>query len=98
MNFRVTVGNKEIMEKYGQNAAQAKAMSTVEGYRVSFFMELDGGMKREYVTFNVKKEFFDSVQMNQTFDLTEVVKAVVPVALPKDEKPVTNLFDTKPDA
>ena len=102
MNLKLTVGNKEILEKFGQNAAQNLPTSRIDGYRVSFYMELDGATKREYVTFNVKKEFFDSVMMGQVFSCTSLQVALAgstPEVLPKDEaKPTTNLFDTKPDA
>jgi hypothetical protein len=100
MNLKLTVGDKQILEKFGQNAAQNNPTSRIDGYRVSFFMDLDGTMKREYVTFNVKKEFFDSVAMGQVFEMVNHPTPTThptPEVLPKDEaKPTTNLFDTKP--
>jgi hypothetical protein len=69
--LKLTVNNKNIKESLKSNANGFS--SKIEGYELSFLLDLEGAVKREYVTFQVDKTTFEKYKVGDEFPLSVVV-------------------------
>lgn len=77
--LKLTVNNKNIKEALKSNSNGFS--SKIEGYELSFLLELQGSDKREYVTFLVDKTTFEQYKVGDVFPL-ELAPAPVPTIAP----------------